>query len=86
MNHTTMIEEKDTGRQMFSDINIEYGQTSKFNLKSLEFSYTYSGIPSANGLIKVVDKNDIDDNSNISVTPNGYRSDIFRPRKFIQID
>ena len=62
--HNLMIEEKDTGRQMFSDINIEYGQTSKFNFEKVGiYSYTYSGIPSANGLIKVVDKNDIDDNS-----------------------
>ena len=62
--HNLMIEEKDTGRQMFSDINIEYGQTSEFNFEKVGiYSYTYSGIPSASGLIRVVDKTDIDDNS-----------------------
>jgi hypothetical protein len=49
---------------MFSDINIEYGQTSNFNFGKVGvYSYTYSKIPSASGIIKVVNKNDIDDNS-----------------------
>ena len=62
--HNLMIEEKDNGRQMFSDINIEYGQTSEFNFEKVGiYSYTYSGIPSASGLIRVADKTDIDDNS-----------------------
>ena len=62
--HNLMIEEKDTGRQMFSDINIKYGQTSGFNFDKVGvYSYTYSGIPSASGIINVVDKTDIDDNS-----------------------
>ncbi|HJR83926.1 MAG TPA: hypothetical protein VJ772_01010 [Nitrososphaeraceae archaeon] len=62
--HNLMIEEKDTGRQMYSDINIEYGKISEFNFEKVGiYSYSYSGLPSASGLIKVVDKTDIDDNS-----------------------
>ena len=67
--HDLMIEEKDTGRQMFSDINIKYGQTSEFEFNNDGiYSYSYSGMPSTNGIIKVVDRTDIDDNSLTSST------------------
>jgi hypothetical protein len=67
--HDLMIEEKDTGRQMSSDINIQYGQTSEFEFDNDgTYSYSYSGMPSVNGIIKVVAKNDVDDNSLTSST------------------
>ena len=67
--HDLMIEEKDTGRQMFSDIDIKYGQTSEFEFNTDgTYSYSYTGMPSTNGIIKVVDRTDIDDNSLTSST------------------
>jgi plastocyanin len=64
ISHDLMIKEKNTGRLIFSDINIQYGKTSEFQFKNDGiYSYSYSGIPALNGIIKVVEKNSIDDNS-----------------------
>jgi plastocyanin len=64
ISHDLMVKEKNTGRLIFSDINIQYGKTSEFQFKNDGiYSYSYSGIPSLNGIIKVVEKDAVDDNS-----------------------
>ena len=61
--HNLMVEQKETGMQLFSDINIEYGQTSEFEFKNDgTYVYSYPRIPAVSGIIKVLEENVVEDN------------------------